>query len=101
MHPHTPHAPPHSQAEYSRRKYNANNPPYQRVFFEFSDEPPSQQGCGGSSAPGSGGDPAQLAFVQGQLRDKDRRIQAVSAQLAEAEERGTRLEAELELARSG
>ena len=38
---------------------------------------------------------------QGQLRDKDRRLQALATQLVEAEERGTRLEADLGLARSG
>ena len=32
-----------------------------------------------------------MAFLQGQLRDKERRIQAVSTQLGEAEERGAQL----------
>lgn len=99
------------QTDYSKRKYGASNPPYKRVFFEFSEEasqpdaatgrgPGGPAGAAGGEA-AAAGDPLQLAFLQGQLRDKERRIQAVSTQLAEAEERGQRLERDLELARLG
>lgn len=100
------------QCDYSKRKYGPSNPPYRRIFFEFSDEPGSQaapplgggssgggDGCGAGSGGGSAADHAQLAFLQGQLRDKDRRIQALSTQLAEAEEREARAAADLQLAR--
>lgn len=96
------------QTEYCKRKYGASNPPYQRVFFEFSEElSQPDAGCGAGTAGAAGGatggagDPLQLAFLQGQLRDKERRIQTVSTQLAETEERGVRLERDLEMARQG
>ncbi|KAL4450221.1 hypothetical protein ABPG77_010890 [Micractinium sp. CCAP 211/92] len=102
---------PQCRTDYSKRKYGASNPPYKRVFFEFSEEasqpdaatgrgPGGPAGAAGGEA-AAAGDPLQLAFLQGQLRDKERRIQAVSTHLAEAEERGQRLERDLELARLG
>jgi hypothetical protein len=85
--------------EYKNRKYTATNPPYQRVFFEFSEEPGSQpllssgDGVGGSGS--AAADLQQIAFLQGQLRDKDRRIQTISTQLREEEERAQRAEEQL------
>lgn len=89
------------QVEYSRRKFGIHNPPYLRVFFEFSDEPASQPLPTGD-ANGSGGvDLQQVAFLQGQLRDKDRRIQTLSTQLAEVQDQSEQLEQQLTLARAG
>lgn len=39
--------------------------------------------------------------MQGQLRDKDRRLQTMATQLVETEDKATQLEADLSLARSG
>lgn len=93
------------QTDYSKRRFSASNPPYQRIFFEFSEELSQHDAVMGGGPAGSAGgaaaDPLQLAFLQQQLRDKDRRIQAVSTQLTEAEERAQRLERDLELTRQG
>lgn len=94
--------PPHlrPQTDYScRRKYGANNPCWQRVFFEFSDEHASQPG-GGGGGDGGAASAAQLAFLQGQLRDKDRRIQDTCTRLVEAEERAERAEGDLAATRT-
>jgi len=169
--PFSRHAP---QTDYSGRKYGGGKLPYQRVFFEFSDEPLSQPlpgGGGGGDGGGGGADLAQLAFlqvwgcgchpsmsrawdaccsvvpddglckmqetcwhmqetcwhmqvvpaaptalchppdhlparlfdpsVQGQLRDKDRRLQTMATQLVESEDKAAQLQADLSLARSG
>lgn len=56
---------PAPQTDYSGRKYGGGKLPYQRVFFEFSDEPLSQPLPGGGGGGGGGGaDLAQLAFLQ-------------------------------------
>ncbi|PRW60389.1 hypothetical protein C2E21_1164 [Chlorella sorokiniana] len=96
---------PQCRTDYSGRKYGGGKLPYQRVFFEFSDEPLSQPlpaGGGGAGGGGGGGaDLAQVAFLQGQLRDKDRRLQTMATQLVESEDKATQLQADLSLARSG
>jgi hypothetical protein len=92
------------QRKYSRRKYDPRtNPPYLRLFFHYSDEPASQPLPGSDADPsgrGGGVDQQQVAFLQGQLRDKDRRIQELNMQLGEAQEGIERSENELALARS-
>ena len=94
------------QQEY--KQHSSKKPAHSRIFFEFSDEPASQPqhggGASGSAVGGGGsgsGDLQQVAFLQGQLREKDRRIQQVSTQLAEQEDRLQRVEQELEMARNG
>lgn len=57
--------------------------------------------CGGGNGSGTAADVQQISFLQGQLRDKDRRIQAISTQLAEQEERAQQLELDLGQARAG
>ena len=98
------------QKDYANgRRYTVANPPYQRIFFEFSHEAASQPSPGrrapqddGSGGSGGGGlDVQQAAFLQGQLRDKDRRIQELSGQLAEQEGKAQRVQQDLELARCG
>ena len=92
------------QQEYSRRQFGAQNPPYQRVFFEFSDDPASQPpsfvagGSGGADVPSA--DPHQVAFLQSQVRDKDRRIQALSVELTETREQADQAQQELTLTRA-
>lgn len=85
------------QMEYKSRKYTAANPPYQRIYFEFSEEPGSQplNSSGGGLSDSAAADVQQLAFLQGQLRDKDRRIQTISTQLREEEGRAQRAEEQL------
>ena len=98
------------QQEY--KQHSSKRPAHSRIFFEFSDEPASQPQHGGGAtagaAGGSGGgggsgsgELQQVAFLQGQLREKDRRIQLVSTQLTEQEDRLQRVEQELDMARSG
>lgn len=51
--------------DYGGRKWSGGKQPYQRIFFEFSDEPLSQPaGGGGGSSSGGGADLAQVAFLQ-------------------------------------
>ena len=62
-HPTAP--PPRPQTDYGGRKYSGGKLPYQRVFFEFSDEPLSQPPpAAGGGGGGGTADAAQLAFVQ-------------------------------------
>jgi hypothetical protein len=106
--PQPSHALPPLSPQQEYKQHSSKKPAHSRIFFEFSDEPASQpqhdSGAAGGSGGGGGsgsGDLQQLAFLQGQLREKDRRIQQVSTQLTEQEDRLQRVEQELDMARNG